>query len=275
MGGLWKKIPITAWTFLIATIAIAGFPPLSGFFSKDEILVSALTTPYLPLNFNRVIWFMGTVAALFTAYYMFRLFFLTFTGTFRGTHEQEHHLHESPPTMTIPLIVLAGLAMVGGVLGIPPAIGEHLNIPHLLDRWLAPIYPRGTEFEAPVRVEWFLMFASTAVAALGAWLAYNRFFKVGLAADAAISKAMPGLARTLENKYYVDEFYDEAVVTPLERFSRFLWKGIDGIIDGLLALVGYTVALIGDLLRFLQTGNVRNYALMFFLGVIVFIWVFA
>ncbi len=111
MGGLWKRIPITAWTFLIATIAIAGFPPLSGFFSKDEILVSALTTPYLPLNFNRVIWFMGTIAALFTAYYMFRLFFLTFTGSFRGTHEQEHHLHESPPTMTIPLIVLAGLAM--------------------------------------------------------------------------------------------------------------------------------------------------------------------
>ncbi|HEY8181073.1 MAG TPA: NADH-quinone oxidoreductase subunit L [Thermoanaerobaculia bacterium] len=141
MGGLWKKIPITAWTFLIATIAIAGFPPLSGFFSKDEILVSALTTPYLPLNFNRVIWFMGTLAALFTAYYMFRLFFLTFTGAFRGTHEQEHHIHESPPTMTIPLIVLAALATIGGALGIPAAIGEHLHIPHLLGRWLEPIYP--------------------------------------------------------------------------------------------------------------------------------------
>lgn len=274
MGGLWKKIPITAWTFLIATIAIAGFPPLSGFFSKDEILVSSLTNPYLPLNFNRVIWFMGTLAALFTAYYMFRLFFLTFTGAFRGTHEQEHHLHESPPTMTIPLIVLAGLAAIGGALGIPAAIGEHLHIPHLLGEWLAPIYPAGSGFEAPVRVEWFLMFASTAVAVLGAWLAYNRFFKRGLAADEAMAKAAPGLARTLENKYYVDEFYDEAIVTPLERFSRFLWKGIDAIIDGLLALLGYTVALTGDLLRFFQTGNVRNYALMFFLGVIVFIWVF-
>src|SRR5438132_4499467 len=124
MGGLRDKIPITAWTFLIATVAISGFPPAAGFFSKDEILVSSLTTPYLPLNFNRVIWFMGTLAALFTAYYMFRLFFLTFTGTFRGTHEQEHHIHESPPTMTIPLIVLAGLAAIGGLLGIPGAIGE-------------------------------------------------------------------------------------------------------------------------------------------------------
>jgi NADH-quinone oxidoreductase subunit L len=274
MGGLWKKIPITAWTFLIATIAIAGFPPLSGFFSKDEILVSALTTPYLPLNFNRVIWFMGTLAALFTAYYMFRLFFLTFTGAFRGTHEQEHHIHESPLTMTIPLVVLAGLATIGGGLGIPAAIGEHLHIPHLLGHWLEPIYPTGSGFEAPVRVEWFLMFASTAVAVLGAWLAYNRFFKTGLAADEALAKAAPGLARTLENKYYVDEFYDEAVVTPVERFSRFLWRGIDAIVDGLIALLGYTVALVGDLLRFFQTGNVRNYALMLFLGVIVFIWVF-
>jgi NADH-quinone oxidoreductase subunit L len=176
--------------------------------------------------------------------------------------------------MTIPLIVLASLAAVGGVLGIPPAIGEHLHIPHLLGRWLEPIYPAGSVYEAPVRVEWFLMFASTAIAVLGAWLAYNRFFKVGLAADAKLAEAAPRLARTLENKYYVDEIYDEVVVTPLERFSRFLWRGIDAIIDGLIALLGYTVALLGDLLRFFQTGNVRNYALMLFLGAIVFIWVF-
>jgi NADH-quinone oxidoreductase subunit L len=275
MGGLWKKIPITAWTFLIATFAIAGFPPLSGFFSKDEILVSALASPYLPLSFNRLVWFMATVAAFFTAYYMFRLFFLTFTGNFRGTHEQEHHIHESPATMTIPLIVLAALSAIGGVLGIPAAIGEHLHVPHLLARWLEPIYPKGTVFEVPANTEWILMFASTAVAVFGAWLAYNRFFKQGLAADEALARSMPAIARTLENQYYVDEIYDEAIVTPLERFSRFLWRGIDALIDGILALVGYTVALFGDLLRFFQTGNVRNYALMFFAGVLVFIWVFA
>jgi NADH-quinone oxidoreductase subunit L len=275
MGGLWKKIPITAWTFLIATITIAGFPPFAGFFSKDEILVSALTTPYLPLSFNRLIWAMATVAALFTAYYMFRLFFLTFMGDFRGTHEQEHHIHESPPTMTFPLIVLAALSILGGVLGIPGAIGEPLHIRHFLGEWLAPIYPRGTTFEAPERVEWFLMFTSTAVAVFGAWLAYNRFYKRGVAADVALEKELPALTRTLENKYYVDEFYGHVVVRPLERASQFLWRGIDALIDGLLALLGYTIALFGDLLRFFQTGNVRNYALMFFVGVIVFIWVMA
>ena len=131
MGGLWKKIPITAWTFLIATCAIAGFPPLSGFFSKDEILVSALGSPYLPLALDRIVYFMGTIAALFTAYYMFRLFFLTFTGEFRGTHEQEHHVHESPWTMTLPLIVLAFLSLVGGaILGWP----HH----HFLATWFEP-----------------------------------------------------------------------------------------------------------------------------------------
>ena len=275
MGGLWKKIPITAWTFLIATITIAGFPPFAGFFSKDEILVSALTTPYLPLAFNRLIWVMGTVAALFTAYYMFRLFFLTFMGDFRGTHEQEHHIHESPLTMTVPLIVLAALSILGGLLGIPGAIGEHLHIRHFLGEWLAPIYPMGTTFEAPERVEWFLMLTSTAVAVFGAWLAYNRFYKRGVAADVALEKELPGLTRTLENKYYVDEFYGDVVVTPLERASQFLWRGVDALIDGLLALLGYTVALFGDLMRFFQTGNVRNYALMFFVGVIVFIWVMA
>ena len=275
MGGLWKKIPITAWTFLIATCAIAGFPPLSGFFSKDEVLVSALGSPYLPLTLDRVIYFMGTIAAFFTAYYMFRLFFLTFTGKFRGTHEQEHHIHESPATMTIPLIVLAGLSIVGGILGIPAAIGEHLHMPHFLGAWLEPIYARGAAFEVPARVEWFVMLVSTAVAVFGAWISYNRFFKVGLAADAELAKRAPALARTLENKYYVDEFYDDTIVTPLERFSRFLWRGVDAVIDGLLALLGYAVALFGDLLRFFQTGNVRNYALMLFLGVIVFIWVFA
>src|SRR5581483_9066603 len=110
MGGLRSKIPITYWTFLIATIAIAGFPPFAGFFSKDEILGSALSSPYLPAGVRYLVWGLGSVAALCTAYYMFRLVFLTFFGDFRGTHEQEHHLHESPATMTIPLIVLATLS---------------------------------------------------------------------------------------------------------------------------------------------------------------------
>ena len=273
MGGLWKKIPITAWTFGIATYAIAGFPPAAGFFSKDEILASALANPYFPKGFNVAIWVLGTLASLCTAFYMLRLTFLTFAGPFRGTHEQEHHLHESPRTMTVPLIVLAALSVVGGaILGFPHR--------HLLAAWLEPIFADihgvpEAQYEISPKVEYGLMLVSTAIAALGAWLAYSRYYKRGLAADAEFERGAPAVARALENKYYVDELYDAVAVTPLERISRFLWLGIDQGIDGILALMAYSVALAGDLLRFLQTGNVRNYALMFFVGVIVFIWVFA
>src|SRR5215212_9681904 len=118
MGGLKSKIPITFWTFLVATIAIAGFPPLAGFFSKDEILASAFVTPYFP-GVGKFIYILGSLAAFCTSFYMYRLVYLTFYGKFRGTHEQEHHLHESPATMTVPLIVLATLSVFGGLLGLP------------------------------------------------------------------------------------------------------------------------------------------------------------
>jgi NADH-quinone oxidoreductase subunit L len=273
MGGLRKKIPITYITFLIATIAIAGFPPFAGFFSKDEILASALANPYFPKPFNAFIWIIGTTAALCTAYYMFRLVFLTFFGDFRGTHEQEHHLHESPPTMTIPLIVLAFLSLVGGaLLGWP----HH----HFLAAWLEPVFPaiRGVpeaQYEISPNVEYGLMFVSTAIAGIGAYLAWKRFYKRGLAADDAFAERMPAIARGMENKWYVDEMYGATVVRPLERLSVFSWRIIDAIVDGTAAMLGFVVAGIGDLLRFFQTGNVRNYAMMFFLGVVVFIWVFA
>src|SRR5437762_10383446 len=134
MGGLWKKIPITAWTFMIATIAIAGFPPFAGFFSKDEILASAFDNPYFH-DFGKVIWVIGSLAAFCTAYYMFRLVFLTFFGDFRGTHEQEHHVHESPWTMTVPLIILATLSLLGGALR---GCRQH----HFLPIWMAPIFAK-------------------------------------------------------------------------------------------------------------------------------------
>jgi len=268
MGGIRSKIPITYWTFLIATIAIAGFPPFAGFFSKDEILGSALSTPYFPAGVRYVIWGLGTVAALCTAYYMFRLVFLTFFGSFRGTHEQEHHLHESPATMTIPLIVLATLSTIGGL-----ALAWNHNLAH----WLEPIYPnlggKGAEFA--IENEYMLMGVAVVVAAIGTWLAYLRFYKRGLEADAQFASNAPGLARAIENKWYVDEFYGAVIVRPLERLSVFFWKFVDAIIDGIAAMLGYIVQGFGDLLRFFQTGNVRNYALMLFLGVIVFIWVIA
>ncbi len=266
MGGLKSKIPITYWTFLIATIAIAGFPPFAGFFSKDEILGSALSSPYLPAGVRYLVWGLGSVAALCTAYYMFRLVFLTFFGDFRGTHEQEHHLHESPATMTIPLIVLATLSTVGGL---------YLWWNHNLAHWLEPVYLKieGHEAEFAIANEKLLMGVAVAIAAIGTWLAYARFYKRGLAADEAFAQNAPAVARGMENKWYVDELYEAIVVRPLEKFSLFLWKIIDAIIDGLAAMLGYVVQGFGDLLRFFQTGNVRNYALMLFLGVIVFMWV--
>jgi NADH-quinone oxidoreductase subunit L len=264
MGGLWKKIPVTAWTFLIATIAIAGFPPFSGFFSKDEILASAFATPYFP-GAGKFVYVLGTIAALFTSFYMFRLFFLTFTGKFRGTHEQEHHLHESPATMTVPLIILAFLSLVGGFIGIPHAIGHNW-----LHDWLHSVIPVNVEISH--QVEWLVMAVSTVAAVIGLLLARRLYLNRGVAADEAFERRSPVLARSIENKYYVDEFYGRTVVTPLQILSRVLWKVIDAIIDGIAAMIGFVVRGFGDLLRFFQTGNVRNYALMFFVGVVVFMW---
>jgi len=273
MGGLKSKIPITFWTFLIATIAIAGFPPFSGFFSKDEILASAFATPYFP-GVGKLIYVLGTIAAFFTAFYMYRLVYLTFYGHFRGTHEQEHHLHESPPSMTVPLIILAALSTIGGVLGLPHVIGHNF-----LGHWLGQVIPEipGThaEIHVPAGTEWTVMAISTLVAIAGWFLATRLYKDRELASDEAFEQRAPALARAIENKWYVDELYGTIVVRPLAALSHFFWKGVDAIIDGIAALLGYFVRGLGEVLRFFQTGNVRNYALMFFVGVVVFMVFFS
>jgi NADH-quinone oxidoreductase subunit L len=273
MGGLKSKIPITFWTFLIATIAIAGFPPFAGFFSKDEILASAFVTPYFP-GVGKLIYILGTLAAFCTSFYMYRLVYMTFYGTFRGTHEQEHHLHESPPSMTIPLIVLAALSAVGGFIGLPHAFG-----PNLLGKWLHPVIPEIPGVHGEIHInsttEWIVMGASTLVAILGWFFAMRLYRDRGLASDEAFEQRSPALARAIENKWYVDELYAKIVVGPLAAISRFFWKGVDMVIDGIAAMLGFTIRGFGDILRFFQTGNVRNYALMFFIGVVVFMAVFA
>ncbi len=285
MGGLKKYIPITHWTFAISTFAIAGFPFAAGFFSKDEILASALVTPHfggMTIPYGKIAWFLGTVAAFLTAFYMYRLYYLTFKGEFRGTEEQEHHLHESPWTMTVPLIVLAGLSAVGGVVfGFPHVMAEflHVHIPHVLDDWLHPIFIEieGIHegiFPIAAQPEIGVMVASTLLAVVGWLWARKRFSVDGVAADEQFHESMPGLARTLENKWYVDEFYAKTVVGPLHGFSTFSWKILDALIDGLISLGAYVIAAFGDIIRFFQTGNVRNYALMLFGGVLVFIWVY-
>src|SRR5438445_11180147 len=184
MGGLRKKIPITYWTFLIATVAIAGFPPLAGFFSKDEILASAWATPYFPAV-GKAIWAIATIAAFFTAFYMYRLYYLTFYGDFRGTHEQEHHLHESPPSMTIPLWILGALSLVGGLLGIPQVFG--LPPMNLIETWLHPVVPHLPSvhglIEIPAAIEITIAAISTLLAIAGWWLAKSRYQVPQLAGD--------------------------------------------------------------------------------------------
>ncbi|HSN69397.1 MAG TPA: NADH-quinone oxidoreductase subunit L, partial [Thermoanaerobaculia bacterium] len=278
MGGLRSKIPITFWTFAIATFAIAGFPIAAGFFSKDEILASAFSTPYFP-QLGKAIWVVGSIAALFTAFYMYRLVYMVFYGSFRGTHEQEHHVHESPATMTIPLVVLAALSAIGGLLGIPHLLGHPIHVPHFLDGWLHPIFPeianvRAGIFEIPASAEILVMVGSTLLALAGWSLAKAWYRDRGLAKDDQLAAEHAGTWRTLENKYWVDEIYDASVVSPLRSLSNFFWRGVDAVIDGALMLSGYLVAAVGDLLRFFQTGNVRNYALMLLLGVVVFMWIY-
>ncbi len=272
MGGLKEKIPQTWRTFQLATYAIAGLPFAAGFFSKDEILAAAWSTPYFP-GVGKLVWVLGTLAAFCTAFYMYRMYYMTFYGTFRGTHEQEHHVHESPSWMTVPLWILAGLSLVGGLLNVP--VAYHLPGAMALHHWLHPIIPDMAgapgSWEIAHRTE-FAIAGLSVLIALGGWaLARARYKDRALAADEAFEQRSPALARTIENKYFVDEIYAATIVRPLEVTSRFLWKVVDAIIDGTAAMLGFVVRGFGDLLRFFQTGNVRNYALMFFLGVIIFI----
>jgi NADH-quinone oxidoreductase subunit L len=272
MGGLRDKIPQTFRTFQLATFAIAGLPFAAGFFSKDEILASAWSTPYMP-GIGKFVWLLGTLAAFCTAFYMYRMYYMTFYGEFRGTHEQEHHLHESPASMTVPLWILAGLSIVGGLLNVPAAY--HLPGAMWLHHWLHPILPdlpgAPGSWEIPHATEFAVAGVSVLIAVFGWWLAKSKYKGRELEADVAFEQRNPGLARAIENKYYVDELYGATIVQPLAFLSRFLWKIIDAMIDGIAAMMGFVVRGFGDLLRFFQTGNVRNYALMFFIGVVVFI----
>jgi NADH-quinone oxidoreductase subunit L len=267
MGGLRKHLPVTYWTFLVGTLAIAGVPGLAGFFSKDAILAAAWEA-------HVALWAVGTITAAVTAFYMFRLFFLTFHGGFRGTPEQHHHLHESPPSMTVPLAVLALGSAVAGYVGLIPFLHKDW-----LGRFLAPVVAEvglGGEHEAHGgTLEVFLVGASVAAGLLGILLAWRLYGRGrGTAADEAFAVRAPRLHNTLLNKYWVDEIYDTLVVRPLAWVARMCWKVIDTlVINGTIHVGAFVVELTGDLTRFTTTGNVRNYALYFFAGVLIlFCW---
>ena len=301
MGGLRKALPITYWTFLIGAIAIAGVPPLAGFFSKDEILFRTFA------GGHRVLWTIGLVTSFLTATYMFRLVFLTFHGerrhadqghatqgpTDQGPRDQgPTHLHDAPPAMAVALIVLAIGSVLAGLVGVPEVLGGRNRI----ERFLEPAFEAhalapATEFqviegrpgaaaapEAPAHepapagegTELLLMALSSGIALAGIGLAAY-FWLANRAAAAKIARSATGIYTLLLHKYYIDELYDAVIVQPIKQASTLvLWQGADAaLIDGSVNGVGKAVQGASSALRRLQTGSIRAYAASLFLGVVL------
>ncbi len=253
MGGLKAKMPITHWTFLVGALAIAGFPFLSGFWSKDEILHSAWGS-------SPLIYVIGLVTAFLTAFYMFRLIFVTFYGESRVESEVASHLHESPPVMWVPLAILAiPSALIGLLLG----WGGHESWFHDFTR---SVFPE-THHEASGNV--FLFMAISSVVGLaGIAFAWTRYSK-----RVPSDEPTNALHKLLANKYYVDEVYNALIVQPIKNGSHFLlWRIVDnGIIDGIVNGVASIIRLIGGTLRRLQTGLVQSYIVSMVLGIVLFL----
>jgi NADH-quinone oxidoreductase subunit L len=280
MGGLWKKMPMTALTFLLATIAISGIPGFAGFFSKDEILWQAFSNP-LHGNLNYLLWGFGAVAAFLTAFYMFRLVFMTFFGECRITSKAKDHLHESPMVIVFPLIVLAFLSVVGGYIGMPKVIGELFGgIPNYFEHFLAPVFEFSEEYvkghahaaaHHSAALEWGLMGLSVVIAVIGIGIAFVMYV-ANNTLPARFTATFPALHRAVFNKWYIDELYDFLFVNPCKALGNFLWKGFDVVvIDGIVDGTAKVVMGISGVLKNLQSGYVHNYALSMALGVVVII----
>jgi len=280
MGGLKSKMPITFFTFLVSTIAIAGIPGFSGFFSKDEILWQAFANPYHG-SINYILWGTGAVAAGFTAFYMFRLVFMTFYGECRITPKAKDHLHESPFVITLPLMVLGTLAVVGGYVGVPKLIGDLLGgIPNYFEHYLEPVFRISEEFAKEHMhaaahhshaLEWGLMGTSVIVAVIGISIAFALYI-VSPSIPAKFTAAFPALHKAVYNKWYVDEIYDFFFVNPCKALGNFLWKGFDVlIVDGVVNGVAKVVISFSAVLRNLQSGYVHNYAFSMAFGMVVIV----
>jgi NADH-quinone oxidoreductase subunit L len=262
MGGLRKHTPITFWTMFIAALAISGIFPLAGFFSKDEILWSAWS------NGHPWIWIFGFITAGLTAFYMFRLIFLAFFGNGRYSEETRHHLHESPTSMTGPLIVLGILSIVGGFVGLPAWMSTSNQFSQFLHPSLAlALHTEHGELHHSTE----LIFAclSIAVALIGIYVAYRLYIQRPDAA-AAIAQRWSALHRLLYRKYYVDEVYDATIIHPTLRAStNILWKQADaGLIDGMVNGAGEFVQDLSYVLKNIQNGLIRSYATWILLGAV-------
>jgi NADH-quinone oxidoreductase subunit L len=262
MGGLKEFLPITYKTFWIGAIAIAGIPPFAGFFSKDEILWKAFSSD----QGSWIFWLLGIVGAALTAFYMFRLVNLTFKGEKRFNHKL--HPHEAPKTMTVPLMILAGLSMIGGFVGIPHWSG----VENWLDPVFTPSYYKLLESEhAGGMIEYLQMAVSVGIAAVGIYGAYWIYLKRKNIAE-SIQKRYPRVYRLLLNKYFVDELYDAVVVGPTVKTSEeILWKIIDvSLIDGIVNGSARIMSSLAQSLKKIQTGVAQSYAIVF-LGGILFV----
>ncbi|MFZ0964608.1 MAG: NADH-quinone oxidoreductase subunit L [Terriglobia bacterium] len=290
MGALWGRVPTTAKTMLVATLAISGAPLFSGFFSKDEILWQAFSSPYGSI----LLWFVGFATAGLTAFYMFRLFFMTFAGKSRVPHELEHHIHESPKVMTVPLICLAVGALAAGYIGWPRILGGSNHFEHFLE----PVFENPSAmpgFEHAWQSEFGLMLLSVAIATIGFLIAYFWYLRRPEVPERAAAKAGP-LYNLVLHKYYIDELYDALFVNRVKNlgnaFAAFDLGVVDGgvngagwltrmsgelsrfwdswVIDGLVNVTAFVVKVLSYPVRVIQTGLVQNYAWMITLGVLIF-----
>jgi NADH-quinone oxidoreductase subunit L len=295
MGALWGKIPTTAWTFLIATLAISGIPPFSGFFSKDTILGAAY-------EHSALLWVVGWATAGLTAFYMFRLVNMTFFGKSRVPHDVEHHIHESPAPMTVPLVLLAVLSLIGGWIGWPSSLGGGERFQRFLDPVIAQhAVEAAVKIEGPPKgngAEYMLMFASVMIAIIGILYARHKYLTHPKAHD-EVTEVERGFYKLLVHKYYVDEIYDALFVnrtkdlgTALGAFDRGVidGTGVNGvglltrvisrismwwdkwIVDGLVNVAAQAVRAFSYPVRFIQTGLVSGYALMIVAGLIGLLW---
>ena len=253
MGGLKSKLPITHITFLIGCIAIAGVPPFSGFFSKDEILAAAFAK-------SPVYWVLGVIGAAMTAFYIFRLYATTFLGKFRGTDNQEAHLHESPMAMTLPLILLAVASAIAGAIGVPEMMGGH----HWLSHQLSTIVGEPTEIGLSHAMEWILMAVSVSIAVIALLIAVIIYKKKTDEAPTSF------IGKFFYNKWHIDELYNTAIVNPLNRFAGFLKNIIEKqVIDGAVNGTGKLVHYSARQLRLIQNGQVGYYILFMVLGIVL------
>lgn len=274
MGGLRKFMPWTHATFLVSCLAIAGLPFFSGFFSKDEILWWAFAST----RGSMLVWGIAVIAACMTAFYMFRCLYMTFYGEQRTHAKAKDHVHESPWVITLPLVILAGLATVGGLIGIPHAI-DVFHIGNKLDAFLAPVFRHAQELHnigahGSASTEISLMVLSVFIALVGIAIATVMYLKKP-ELPGLFTRAFPKLHRYVFNKWYVDEAYDALFVNSTKKLGIFCWKGfdvnvIDGIVNGLARLIGG----ISATLRHTQTGLFQNYALTMVLGTVVMLAIF-